>query len=182
MRARRLMQLRILAFVTGLASASFAMAAPIADARIEVHKAERTLVVHSGDRVVKIYRIGLGSNPLPPKRRQGDRATPEGEYYISHKNPRSQFYLSLGVSYPNADDAARGLGAGLITPAQRDAIVRAIAARRPPPSNTALGGDIFVHGRGSSSDWTWGCIALDDADMKELYDAIDVGTPIVIGP
>lgn len=157
-------------------------AATIANARIEVLKAERELRVYSGDALRKTYRIGLGSNPVPPKRRQGDRATPEGRYFISHRNPRSQFYLSLGVSYPNADDAERGLLEKRITKAQRDRIVRAIQAHRPPPSNTALGGDIFVHGNGSASDWTWGCIALDDADMKELYDSIEVGTPITIHP
>lgn len=157
-------------------------AAPIADARIEVFKAGRELRVYSGAALRKTYRIGLGSNPVPPKRRQGDRATPEGRYFISHRNPRSQFYLSLGVSYPNADDAERGLREKRITKTQRDRIVRAIDAHRPPPADTALGGDIFVHGRGSGSDWTWGCIALDDADMKELYGSIDVGTPITIRP
>lgn len=165
------------AFASGARAAT-----TIADARIEVFKAERELRVYSGEVLRKTYRIGLGSNPVPPKRRQGDRATPEGRYFISHKNPRSQFYLSLGVSYPNADDAERGLREKRITKAQRDRIVGAIAARRPPPSNTALGGDIFVHGNGSASDWTWGCIALDDADMKELYDSIEAGTPITIHP
>lgn len=158
------------------------LAAPIPDARIEVLKAERVLRVYSGNALRKSYRIGLGGNPVAPKRRQGDLATPEGEYRITHRNPRSQFYLSLGVGYPNTGDAERGLRAGLITKAQHDAIVRADAAHRPPPSNTALGGDIFVHGRGSASDWTWGCIALDDADMKALYDAIEPGTPITIRP
>lgn len=159
-----------------------AVSAASSATRIDVSKAARELRVYSGGELSRTYRIALGGNPIPPKRRKGDRATPEGFYYISHKNPRSQFYLSLGISYPNRDDAERGLREGLITRAQRDAIARAIAARRAPPSNTALGGDIFVHGRGSASDWTWGCIALDDADMKELYDAIDVGTPITIRP
>lgn len=159
-----------------------ARAAAVADARIEVFKAKRELLVYSGQTLRSTYRIALGSNPTKPKRRQGDRATPEGRYYISHKNPRSQFYLSLGVSYPNADDAERGLREKLITKAQRDSIVRAIRAHQPPPSNTALGGDIFVHGNGSATDWTWGCIALDDTDMKALFDSIEVGTPITIHP
>lgn len=173
---------RALVFVVVAATAAGAQAATVPDARIEVAKSERVLRVWSGDELRATYRIGLGGNPVPPKRRQGDMATPEGRYVVSHKNPRSRFHLSLGISYPNADDAERGLRDGLVTKAQRDAIVRAIAAHRPPPSNTALGGDVFVHGRGSGSDWTWGCIALDDADMKELYDAIEVGTPVVIRP
>lgn len=164
------------------ASVGDASAATVADARIEVFKAKRELLVYSGQMLRNTYRVGLGSSPVQPKRREGDRATPEGRYYISHKNPRSQFYLSLGISYPNADDAERGLHEKLITRAQRDSIVHAIRAHRPPPSTTALGGDIFVHGHGSAADWTWGCIALDDADMKELYDSIEVGTPVTIHP
>ena len=108
--------------------------------------------------------------------------TPEGRYFISHKNPRSQYFLSLGVSYRGVADAARGLREGRITKTQYAAIVAANRQHLPTPANTALGGNIFVHGRGSSIDWTWGCVALDDADMRKLYDAIEVGTPITIHP
>ncbi len=58
----------------------------------------------------------------------------------------------------------------------------AIDNGRCPPWNTRLGGEIFIHGRGSGSDWTLGCVALDDADMKELYDAVSLGTPVIIHP
>jgi lipoprotein-anchoring transpeptidase ErfK/SrfK len=40
----------------------------------------------------------------------------------------------------------------------------------------------MIHGNGNASDWTWGCIALDDADIKELYGAIGEKTPIKILP
>jgi murein L,D-transpeptidase YafK len=155
---------------------------PAPATHIEVFKQQRQLQVYSGNSVVATYRIGLGSDPVSPKRRQGDRATPEGRYFISHKNPRSQYFLSLGISYPDVDDAVLGLREGRITKAQYAAIVAANHQRLTPPANTALGGDIFVHGRGSSADWTWGCVALDDADMRKLYDAIEVGTPITIHP
>ena len=62
----------------------------------------------------------------------------------------------------------------------------ALRPREPLPNPLSesreirLGGEIFIHGRGSGSDWTWGCIALDDPEMKELFDAIPVGTPVVI--
>jgi len=155
---------------------------PAPAAHIEVFKQQRQLQVYSGKKVVATYRIGLGSDPVSPKRREGDRATPEGRYFISHKNPRSQYFLSLGISYPGVDDATLGLREGRITKAQYTAIVAANRQHLPPPANTALGGNIFVHGRGSSTDWTWGCVALDDADMRKLYDAIEVGTPITIHP
>jgi len=163
-------------------AASGPPSAPAPGAHVEVFKQKRLLQVYSGKKVVATYRIGLGSDPVSPKRREGDRATPEGRYFISHKNPRSQYFLSLGISYPGVDDATRGLREGRITKAQYTAIVAANRQHLPPPANTALGGNIFVHGRGSSTDWTWGCVALDDADMRKLYDAIEVGTPITIHP
>jgi murein L,D-transpeptidase YafK len=114
------------------------------------------------------------------KVRQGDRRTPEGEFYVFTKNDKSAFYLSLGLSYPNIEDAERGLRDNLISRRQHDAIVRAVNRRATPPQNTALGGDIYIHGNGANSDWTWGCVALENADMKELFDAIPVGTPVEI--
>jgi murein L,D-transpeptidase YafK len=98
------------------------------------------------------------------------------------KNNKSAFYLSLGISYPNIEDAERGLRDGLISRAQRDAIVKAIGKKATPPQNTALGGDIFIHGNGSSSDWTWGCVALENEEMKELFDVVPAGTPVTIKP
>jgi murein L,D-transpeptidase YafK len=98
------------------------------------------------------------------------------------KNERSKFYLSLGLSYPNEEDAARGLREGLITRAQAASIVGAVRAGRCPPWDTALGGEIFIHGGGTASDWTWGCVALENAEVKELFDAVPAGTPVRIEP
>jgi len=150
--------------------------------RLVVHKARRELLVYSGERLLKTYRVGLGLNPGPAKRRSGDHATPEGTYFVCVRNPRSQFLLSLGLSYPNQEDAERGLAAGLVTRREHDRIVASVRARACPPWDTALGGTIFVHGRGSATDWTWGCVALDDPDIRELYPRIPVGTPVVIEP
>ena len=78
-----------------------------------------------------------------------------------------------------------GLGpgrAGLITRAQHRGIVEAARRGACPPWDTQLGGEIFIHGRGSSSDWTWGCVALDDGDVRELYARIPVGTPVLVEP
>jgi len=157
-------------------------AADLSSPRIEVHKAKRELLLFDGDRLIKTYPIALGSNPVPPKERQGDRATPEGTYFICEKNPQSQYHLSLAISYPGPQDAERGLKAGLITKAEEQAILKASADHRTPPWNTKLGGEVFVHGNGSKPDWTWGCVALDDADIDELYVLVPVGTPIIIRP
>ena len=150
--------------------------------RIVVKKAERRLFLYDGNKLVKRYRIGLGLSPEGDKVRQGDRRTPEGDFYIFTKNDKSAFYLSLGISYPNATHAHRGLRDGLITRSQHDAIMRALKLKKTPPQNTALGGDIYIHGRGASSEWTWGCVALEDTDIRELFDAATVGTTVKILP
>ena len=155
---------------------------PLIDPRIIVHKNERRLELYSNGEMARAYRVGLGTSPVGDKVRQGDRRTPEGEFYVCIKNPKSNYYLSLGLSYPNEEDAGRGLRDGLIDRAAYNRIVNAIRSRRKPPQNTALGGDIFIHGHGSASDWTWGCVALDNRDIKDLFDAVTVGTPVLIKP
>lgn len=148
--------------------------------RIVVHKTERRLELFSDQHLVKTYRVGLGFSPVRDKEIEGDGATPEGEFYVFVKNIKSAFYLSLGLSYPNAEDAERGLREKLITKAQYSAIISAINRRVAPPQDTKLGGLIYIHGNGSSSDWTRGCVALENSDMKELYDTVEVGTPVRI--
>lgn len=154
----------------------------LASPRILVKKADRRLYLYDGRKLVRTYRVGLGLSPVGDKIRQGDRRTPEGEFYLFTKNDKSAFYLSLGISYPNAPHADRGLRDGLITKSQHDAILRALRLKKTPLQQTALGGDIYIHGRGASSDWTWGCVALEDGDMRELFNAVTVGTPVTIQP
>ena len=154
--------------------------------RILIKKSERKLYLYetSGgkERLRKTYQIALGNTPTGHKRQQGDGRTPEGEYYITHKNPKSNYYLSLGVSYPNISDAETGLKNGLITKSQHEAIIAAIRAKSKPPQNTKLGGDIFIHGGGKANDWTLGCVALENEDIKELFDLLPVKTPVKIVP
>jgi murein L,D-transpeptidase YafK len=156
------------------------IAVPLVDPRIVVTKRKRQLQLYSADKVVKTYRVGLGLSPIEDKVRAGDRRTPEGEFYICMKNPHSQFYLSLELSYPNQKHAERGLRDGLITRAQYNQIVSALNRKGVPPQNTRLGGELFIHGNGSQSDWTWGCVALDDRDIRELFEAVPIGTPVTI--
>jgi murein L,D-transpeptidase YafK len=155
---------------------------PLVRPRIVVKKGQRQLILFSEDKLVRTYRVGLGLNPSGDKVRAGDRRTPEGDFYIFTKNDKSAFYLSLGVSYPNAAHAQRGLRDGLITKAEYDAIMRALRSGKTPPQNTHLGGDIYIHGNGAGSDWTWGCVALENEDIRELFAAVNVGTPVTIEP
>lgn len=165
---------------------------PAVSYRIVVRKKDRRLdlyrIENGREKLAKSYEIALGGNPTGTKLRQGDGATPEGDYYITHKNAKSKFYLSLGISYPNAQDAARGLQAGLLTRAEHDAIAAAIRQGGKPPQNTKLGGDIFIHGGGTGRlfgllrDWTLGCVALENQEIKELFDTAPVRTPVKIVP
>jgi murein L,D-transpeptidase YafK len=155
---------------------------PLPDPKIIVVKADRTLTLYSGEKAVRKYRVGLGFSPEGHKIREGDGRTPEGTYYICNKNPESRYHLSLGVSYPNEKDAERGQKEGLITQSQYQEIMDAQRNRSRPPWDTPLGGEIFIHGHGAHSDWTLGCIALEDEDIEELYNAVEVGTPVLVLP
>lgn len=155
---------------------------PLVQPRIIVSKAQRELRLYSGGKIARIYRVGLGANPLDDKEREGDKRTPQGDFYITTKNAHSQFYRSLGISYPNMAAANRGLQSHLITQAQYHQIVAANRGRRNPPQNTPLGGKVLIHGGGSASDWTFGCVALDRLDILELFSAIRLGAPVRIEP
>lgn len=154
----------------------------IKNARLLIRKKERRLDLFAGDDLVKSCVIGLGFEPTGDKKERGDGRTPEGVFYVFTKNPQSSYYLSLGISYPSGEDAGRGLVAGLIDFDEYDAIIKAQHERRPPPMNTRLGGEIYIHGHGSGSDWTLGCIALNDDDVRELFEKVPIGAEVVIEP
>jgi len=155
---------------------------PLTDARLVVRKSARKLEVYDGEKHVKTFQMVLGFTPNGDKEVEGDGKTPEGEFYVFTKNPESRFHLSLGVSYPGKDDAARGLKQKLISQTEHDEIVTALDEKRMPPQKTKLGGEIYIHGGGTASDWTVGCVALKDEEITELFDAIPVGTRVSIMP
>jgi murein L,D-transpeptidase YafK len=154
--------------------------------RVVIEKAARTLHLYVGTCLARSYPVALGRNWAVDKAVQGDEATPLGEFYICSKNPRSKFFLSMCLSYPNAEDAERGLAAGLISPEEHGEILAAVRAKRLPPQHTRLGGEIYIHGQnpagrgGAPKDWTRGCIALDNGAMQHLYERIALGTPVLI--
>lgn len=150
--------------------------------KIVVRKEERKLQLYDGDTLLREYAIGLGENPSGHKKREGDSRTPEGEYYVCSRNDESKYYLSFGISYPNAQDAETGLRAGYIDEEEYDAILEAIEDGKRPPWGTALGGEIMIHGNGGGSDWTAGCIAIEDDEMDALWDVVEIGCPVTILP
>lgn len=158
-----------------------------------VAKAERSLGLYEdgvlgsaavgGVTTPACFSIGLAVGAEEgPKRERGDLKTPEGLYRLTHRNPKSQYYKSLGLSYPNADDVRASLALNVISAATAQTALTAIASNKTPSQKTGMGGDIFVHGMGSASDWTLGCIAVDNVVMDLLYLKGNPGTPVWIVP
>jgi len=145
-----------------------------------IRKYARGLEVYDGTWLVRSFGMALGFSPDGDKEIEGDGRTPEGEFYVFTKNPKSRFHLSLGLSYPAPDDAARGLAGGLISREEHDEIIKSADAKGMPPQKTRLGGEIYIHGGGTARDWTDGCVALNDDEMTELFAAIPVGTKVTI--
>ena len=157
----------------------------ISDTWIKVHKKERRLMVIRNDRVLKTYRAALSpQNPLGDKVREGDGATPEGRFFICEriKRPGAARYgaRSLRLSYPGIEDARRGLANGLIDFKTYLGIVRAVHDGRMPDQRTPLGSSIRIHGGGNQHDWTLGCVALSDEDVREVYDLTGPGTRVEV--
>jgi hypothetical protein len=137
--------------------------------RVVVKKSERRLYLMRANQIVAEYPIRLGLNPTGHKFREGDFRTPEGSYELVRRNPASEFFLSLEVSYPNEADRERAKKAGV----------------KP-------GGLIMIHGQPNvrrkspeyyaNFDWTNGCIAVSNSDMIDIWQRTGIGTPIEIRP
>ncbi len=144
------------------------------DRVVVASKADRRLMLFDRGELQACWSIGLGSSPSGHKQVEGDRRTPQGWYRLSDK-PWSSFDGAIAVHYPAARDAAEARRAGRISAQQRQRIERADRAGELPPQRTPLGGEILIHGGGGSSDWTWGCIALDDDDLDDLRARLSSG-------
>jgi murein L,D-transpeptidase YafK len=155
---------------------------PLRQPALHIEKGARRLRLLEQGAVVAEFPIALSRASTGHKLREGDRKTPEGDYYVCEKHVSRRFYLFLGLSYPNAADAAAGYRAGRITKEQRQQIESAIRAGQCPPWETPLGGAIGIHGGGAQGDWTLGCIAVDDAHIELLYMLVPIGCPVRIEP
>lgn len=134
--------------------------------------------------------VALGRNRADDKQRMGDLRTPEGIYRVSEP-PRDsdRFHRFVPLDYPSSDDARRGYAEGRLSRADLNRILRAHDAGLPPPQDTPLGGDIGLHGEGdrwqgasARLDWTFGCIAVSDAEIEFLADRLQPGVEVVIHP
>ena len=141
---------------------------------VKVYKSQRSLALYHQQKLIKSYDMRLGFNPVGHKIQEGDGKTPEGRYVLDWRNPKSQFYKSIHISYPNKADLAKAQSLGV-----------------------SAGGDIMIHGSANLAqlkilpqlmsylprqDWTLGCIAVSNVDMDEIWKLVNNGTEIEIYP
>ncbi len=161
--------------------------------KLIVSKSGYTVTLYKGEVPVKTYHAVFGKGHREgDKQRVGDRRTPEGQFYICTMNDSKRFYKFMGLSYPDLKHAEYGLRSGMISPVEYLMIRKAIEGRLSPPWETRLGGAVGIHGRTLdageaqqpyiSTNWTDGCIALDNADVDEIYNVVTLGTPVTILP
>jgi murein L,D-transpeptidase YafK len=128
---------------------------PVAD-KVVIEKEKRKLHLVKGGSTFRTFDIALGGVPVGDKEKEGDLKTPEGVYQLDMRNPDSDYFLSIHVSYPNAQDRKEARQKG-VDP----------------------GGQIMIHGQPNaptysagyykSSDWTNGCIAVSNSDMIDIW-------------
>jgi murein L,D-transpeptidase YafK len=136
---------------------------------IVIFKSKRTMLLMSGNKVLKTYKVALGGQPVGAKERVGDHKTPEGEYIVDARKSQSQFHRALHISYPNAADRERARKLGV-----------------------SPGGEIEIHGLPAryawigaahrQMDWTDGCIAVTNIEIEEIWPLVAVGTRVEIKP
>ena len=139
---------------------------------VQVYKTKRLVNLLHQNQVIRTYPMRLGFDPIGHKVKEGDGKTPEGRYLIDWRNPKSAFYKSLHISYPNEQDKLKAKQLGL-----------------------SAGGDIMIHGSATTqqvqklpqlmdymprNDWTWGCVAVRNVDMDEIWKLVDDRIPITI--
>lgn len=162
---RRLCQILLLVMLhTSAQAGDF----PIAD-KVIIEKGERVLYLMKDGEVFRTFKIALGIRPVGHKESEGDFRTPEGSYLLDRRNPNSDFFLSIHISYPNREDARRAQAKGL-----------------------SPGGAIMIHGQPNlptrsetyyrTQDWTNGCIAVSNSDMIDIWLMTRNNTPIEILP
>ena len=152
---------------------------------IVIEKRRRRLTLERNGQTLFSCDVSLGSDPIGAKTKEGDGRTPEGEYYICTVNRSSKFCISLGISYPSPADAKGGLERAEIGFFDYLLIRAAALLRLRPKWTSPLGGYVMIHGEspeGKTGDWTQGCVALKNADIKALSALTGKGEKVRILP
>ncbi len=141
-----------------------------------------------GHKTIKTFEnAAIGQSGAREHRNNGDKTTPIGQYTISWISDSKRYYKFLGINYPNMKQAKQALDNRKISTNTFSQIKKALDAGRLPPQNTALGGNLGIHGLGIASqsihesfNWTNGCVAITDQQLDELTKYVNVGTLIII--
>ena len=141
---------------------------PVADS-VVIEKSSRKLHLIQDGEAFRTFKIALGIRPVGDKKQEGDFKTPEGRYTLDRRNPNSDFFLSIHVSYPDSGDRREAAELGV-----------------------SPGGAIMIHGQPNApsrseayyrtQDWTNGCIAVSNSDMIDIWLMTGENTPIEIRP
>jgi len=153
-----------------------------------IDKTDKTIQLYENDKLLNIYPITLGFNPISDKIKSGDGCTPEGVFRIMDKHPSKYFTWFLELNYPNIEDAIRGLKDKLITENQYNSIINSNLEETTNIRGTKLGDSIGIHTSGiqgkygsvTDSDWTLGCIAVEYKDMQNIYNKSSINTPVLV--
>ena len=163
-RALNLIYLGLFVISPGLQASEF----PVAE-KVVVEKEIRKLHLIKGDQIFRTFDIALGFVPVGDKEAEGDNKTPEGTYTLDTRNPDSDYFLSIHISYPNSGDWRKAKAKGV-----------------------SPGGQIMIHGQPNTptysvayyrkQDWTNGCIAVSNSDMIDIWLMTPNDIPIEIRP
>ncbi len=153
---------------------------------VVVEKSTRRVSLYRGGRLVAVFPCSLGLDAESPKREKGDMATPEGLYRVYAKHPSRNYYLFIELDYPNLKDIFRARWEGRISEKEFKAYLE--ARWRGKIRAGSLGYAVGLHGGGlfrgggsrSLRDWTHGCIALRNKDIRKVYSFVRIGTPVLI--
>lgn len=161
-------RLVLLVCVLGAPATMHATEFPVADL-VLIEKAARKLHLVKGGEIFKTFKIALGMVPVGDKEFEGDFKTPEGRYVLDMRNPDSDYFLAIRISYPNAADRREAREKG-VDPGG------AIMIHGQP--NVPTRSEMYYH----TQDWTNGCIAVSNSDMIDIWLMTGENTPIEIRP
>lgn len=163
---------------------------PVEDGRVWLHisvKDRRLSVVRGRHVIHEIPHFAIGINGAVDLRTRGSAMTPKGEFRVERINPNSQYATFIGINYPNPRVADQALSEGLISMEEAERIRHHYRQHRLSYPNTSLGGHIGIHGLGNRDpflnrrvDWTEGCLAVENDQVRLLHSLVEIDTPVLI--
>jgi murein L,D-transpeptidase YafK len=158
----------VLVLAAALSAPAAAADFPLAD-KVLVEKGKRQLHLLRNGRPFRTFKIALGLSPEGDKEQEGDQKTPEGYYMLDARNPDSDYFLSIHISYPSASDQAEARRKG-VDPGSAIMI-------HGQPNNPTFSAAYYAR-----EDWTNGCIAVSNSDMIDIWLMTPDSIPIEIVP